>query len=664
VPALVLLFRTLPRRTGARWLLAWGSLVLGGKTLGQDGSLEWAVNLQGWTYSSPSISPDGKTVYVGVTTRTAGRIVALTEAGTERWSVVLKDSVEASPAVAPDGTVYVGSMDGVFHALNPANGSTKWTINTQTFVYSSPAIGADGTVYFGAGDNRLHAVRSDGRERWAFATGDWIDSSPAIANDGTIYFGSWDKNVYAVGSDGVEKWRFATGGKVVTSPAIGVDGTIYIASADLRLYALTPDGTKRWDFLANGEIEASPVLGADGTIYFAANDSNFYALSPENGAVRWRVQLNTNSASTAAIRGDGAIIFGADDGIVRALDARDGSLLWPFDTKKLNADDVIESSPMVAPNGSIYFGSADGRLYKLRGSGSPLSSFSSWPAFRRDAARTGRSTYASNGGRLLNLSSRAQVAPGDTLIAGFAVQGSERRAYLLRGTGPALAQFGVAGYMSDPRLDVYVGQTLIMANDNWGDAEGGFSPVDTAAAIGAFPLPPGSRDAALVPALAPGVYSAHLRSADGGGGVALFETYDASAEPTSRLVNLSLRGKAGAGENTLIAGVVVGGSHPTRLLVRAVGPGLARFGVPGVLARPSIGVYRGSTLLRSNTGWTSEGLTRDLADAAQSVSAFALAPESADCAMILIVDPGLYTIQVSGVGGTVGEVLAEIYVLR
>ncbi len=623
------------------------------------------VTLQGYTSSSPALSPDGTTVYLGVSTATAGRVVAVGANGAVRWSIVRPDWVDSSPAVAPDGTVYVGCHDGRFYALNPANGAIRWEFDTRTFVVSSPAIGADGTLYFGAGDFRLHAVAPDGTLRWSFPTGDWVESSPAIGADGTIYFGSRDRNVYAVGPDGMEKWRFRTGGRVDGSPAIGVDGTIYIGSTDQRMYALAPNGTRRWEYFTGGAIFASPVLGADGTVYFVSDDTRFYALAPGDGTLLWRTELNSSSASTAAVRGDGTILVGADDGFLRAFDPRDGTVRWRFDTRAA-PEDYIESSPLVAADGSIYFGSLDGRLYKLRGNGSPLSALSGWPAFRRDASHTGRAVYQSNGGgRLLNLASRAQVAANDTLIAGFVVQGTAPRAYLVRGVGPTLEPFGVAGFMPDPRLDVYSGAQPLRSNDNWSEAEPGPSPVDTADAVGAFPLPPGSRDAALVLGLSPGLYTAHLRSVDDRGGVALFEAYDAiGGDPSGRLVNLSLRGRVGSGENILIAGLVVGGTAPTRLLVRAVGPGLAGFGVAGALDRPRIGVYRGTTLLRSNAGWTNDGYRHDLETAAESVAAFPLAGTSADSAMVLVVEPGPYTVQVAGVAGATGEALAEIYVLQ
>jgi hypothetical protein len=183
--------------------------------------------------------------------------------------------------------------------------------------------------------------------------------------------------------------------------------------------------------------------------------------------------------------------------------------------------------------------------------------------------------------------------------------------------------------------------------------------------VGAFPLPAGSRDAALVLTLDPGLYTAQVRGADGGGGVALVEVYDAiGGDARARLTNLSMRGRVGAGENALIVGVVVGGSSATKLLVRAVGPGLAQFGVDDVLARPVMTVFDSRRVaVRTNTGWTTQGYRHDLATAAGRVAAFTLADGSADSALIFTASPGSYTIQVSGAGGTSGEALAEIYVL-
>lgn len=646
-------------------LLALAAGLFTQRLAAQEGSLQWALTLQGWSVSSPAVSPDGATIYVGVETRTAGRLVAVAADGSVRWSILRPDGISASPAVGADGTIYAGCYDGKLYAINPANGAIRWQYDAGSFIVSSPAIAADGTVYFGAGDGRLHAVDARGALRWTFQTGDWVESSPAVGPDGTVYFGSRDRAFYAIAPDGREKWRFASAGAVTGSPALGADGTIYFGSADQRMYALFPDGRKRWDHFTNGDIQASPVLGADGAVYFAALDASFYALEPDSGALRWRVPLNTNSVSTAAVRSDGAVVVGGDDGIVRALNPADGSVRWLFDTRKAVPDDTIDSSPLLAPDGSVYFSSLDGRLYKLRGNGLGLSEVSNWPAFRGDARRSGRSLFGAGLGRLLNLSVRAPVGARETLITGFVVQGAAAKAYLVRGVGPGLEGFGVVGYMPDPRLDLYAGATRIGGNDNWEDAPPGLSVSDTAAAVGAFPLLPGSRDAAIVVALSPGAYSAHLRAVDDAGGVTLFEAYDAiGGDPISRFINLSLRGRAGEGDSTLISGVVVGGTGLVNLLLRAVGPGLRPFGVDGVLERPRISFYNGATLVKTNEGWSGVPNAADLAGAARASGAFPLGAGSADAALTVVVPPGPYTIHVAGVDGVAGEVLTEVYVLR
>jgi hypothetical protein len=360
------------------------------------------------------------------------------------------------------------------------------------------------------------------------------------------------------------------------------------------------------------------------------------------------------------------IVIGADDGYVRAFNPANGALRWQFDPGPRR--DLIESSPIVAPDGSIYIGSLDGFLHKINGNGSPLSRVSTWPAFQRDAARNGRALTVSGAGRLLNLSTRAQLGGGATLIAGFYMLGGGPRVHLLRGIGPTLAQFGVAG-LPDPRLQIFSGPSSIGGNDNWGDNAGGFSVPDTSAAVGAFPLPEGSRDAAIVLPLGPGLYTTHITSVDGRGGVVLVEAYDAPAgDAATRLLNVSTRGQVGVGADALFAGVAVGGTGRTRLLLRAIGPGLAQFGVGGVLARPTLSLFARQPdgtqrLLRTNTGWATENANYDVAAAAWLVQAFPLLETSADCAMVATVEPGNYTIQVSGVGGTTGEALVEIYVL-
>ena len=95
------------------------------------------------------------------------------------------------------------------------------------------------------------------------------------------------------------------------------------------------------------------------------------------------------------------------------------------------------------------------------------------------------------------------------------------------------------------------------------------------------------------------------------------------------------------------------------MLIRGIGPALSAFSVSGVLANPRLDLYRGATLMQSNDDW---GGTAALSNAFTQVGAFALSSGSSrDAALLVTLAPGSYTAQVSGVGGTTGVALVEVY---
>ena len=277
-------------------------------------------------------------------------------------------------------------------------------------------------------------------------------------------------------------------------------------------------------------------------------------------------------------------------------------------------------------------------------------------------------------GRLVNLSvrgtARGAAAP---LIVGAVVDG-DRKSVLVRGIGPSLAAFGVAGVMLDPVIEVHGrvngGEVVLALNTDWG--VGGAAAVAslraTFATVGAFDLADtASRDAALVTSIE-GANTVHVYDGGNRSGVVLVELYDASSVGNARLVNLSARNFAGTGDNTLIAGFVISGNVPKRLLIRGVGPRLATgFGVAGALADPKVELYLSeggrSTLFAANDNWAETGAGPARA-AFVTAGAFDLPdPTSRDAALIVTAPAGAYTAQVSGVANTTGEALIEIYEL-
>ena len=130
----------------------------------------------------------------------------------------------------------------------------------------------------------------------------------------------------------------------------------------------------------------------------------------------------------------------------------------------------------------------------------------------------------------------------------------------------------------------------------------------------------------------------------------------------ARLINISTRAQVGTGGNILIPGLVIGGSGTETLLIRADGPSLTQFGVTGTLAQPSLSVFDNTgRVVVSNTSWGTNANPALIASTAASVGAFALTSGSADCALIVSLPAGAYTMQVSGVNNTTGVALAEVY---
>jgi L-ascorbate metabolism protein UlaG (beta-lactamase superfamily) len=273
-------------------------------------------------------------------------------------------------------------------------------------------------------------------------------------------------------------------------------------------------------------------------------------------------------------------------------------------------------------------------------------------------------------GRLINLSVRASSSgAGAPLIVGASAVGGSKP-LLVRGVGPALTAFGLTDAMIDPRLDVHADvagrDTITASNNDW--ATGGVATLRAAfAGVGAFDFADtASRDAALLLSI-DGPRTFHVADTAGRVGVTLIEVYDADSGGVARLTNFSARNFAGTGEAALIAGFVVGGNVPKRLLVRGVGPRLGALGVAGVLADPKVELFLNeggrSTLFATNDNWSEAGTTANRA-AFSAVGAFDLNDASSkDAALVVTVPAGMFTAQVSGVGGVTGEALVEIYEL-
>ena len=271
-----------------------------------------------------------------------------------------------------------------------------------------------------------------------------------------------------------------------------------------------------------------------------------------------------------------------------------------------------------------------------------------------------------NPGRIVNLSILTSVTAAEpfftvgTVIGGARTSGT--KPLLVRAAGPSLAPFGVNGALADPKLDVFSGATVIASNDDW---SGAVALVAAFNQVGAFAFASAaSRDAAVYnPALPAGAYTVQVAGVGGAAGVVIAELYDATpasafTSTTPRLVNVSVLKPIGAG-SVLTAGFVIGGATSKTVLIRVIGPTLAVFGVSGVLADPKLELFSGVSKINENDNW---GGGAALSAAFASVGAFPLADAaSKDAVLLVTLMPGSYTAQASGVNGTGGTAIVEVY---
>ena len=536
-------------------------------------------------------------------------------------------------AVGSPGLLYT-STDGVAWTQR-ASGTNEWLVGVAFGNNQFVAVGDNGRI-----------LRSSDGVLWTYAANEGTifrlngviyarDRWVAVGENGVIVT-STDANTWSPVLSGTtnylhglvyhEGFFIATGGK----------GTI-LSSTDGLTWTVRTSGT-------TNDLEDCAVVGN----YFMAVGSNgecifSYVLL---GGSSWTNDAKYKPVTTARLRGlasgGGAAVAFADDGTAFYLSSIYGR--W---------------TQLPLPTSTLYLsaGFAQNRFYGL-GFGEVI--VQSEPFFA---------------GRLGSLATRGQTgAGGNVLIAGVGITGTAPKQMLIRAAGPALANFGVSGALTRPVLTLFDSAgTPIATNTGWNQAPNEADVRNASIAAGAFAFPENSADAAMLIRLLPGTYTAQVAGMGGATGTTLIETYDMESVQTnqSKLIAISSRGVVGNGQNIIIPGVSVGGSSSRILLIRAVGPTLGAFGVPGALANPTIRVIQSvngtDTTVAANDDWETQSATAtftaaEVRELSTKAGAFTLPSGSKDASLLFTTSTNTsYTVLVSGAAGETGVALVEVY---
>ena len=212
--------------------------------------------------------------------------------------------------------------------------------------------------------------------------------------------------------------------------------------------------------------------------------------------------------------------------------------------------------------------------------------------------------------------------------------------------------FGITNPLANPTMTLVrqSDHAVIATNDDW-------QKDPNASLLQASGFAPGnSKEAGLYISLPPGAYTAIVSGVGSTTGVSVVGVFEVD-HPEIPLVNISTRGFVQTGSNVMIGGFIVNGSGPQTVAITATGPSLAPFGISNFLANPQIQLVRSSdqAVLATNDDWQSD------VNAAQ-LQASGFAPgNSKEPGLFRTLDPGAYTVIVSGVGGTTGVALVGVF---
>ncbi|MHB0885662.1 MAG: outer membrane protein assembly factor BamB family protein [Bacillota bacterium] len=334
----------------------------------------------------------------------------------QRWTTAPGPQAQGDPVVV-GGTVFAGADDRVFRALDVKDGGVKWTFNPAGLPRSAPAVSDDAVYLIDFSGNGYALRATDGLLLWQAALGDRGGATPVLG-DGVLFVAGAQGVVQAFdAASGAAKWRSDVGLPIWSTPAYG-SGFLYVEDYSGGVHALDArDGHQVWGYQTSGELRMSPALYGQKLIVASSGyeAGGIVALDALTGAVLWTRSISGNnlwSAPAVARTADGRpLVLAGNLGWLYAIDADTGAVVWsnhmtpikyagrtkyptmmtpvvgrdhvyvgayyavdaPSCVYSFNLSDgrLLWTSPVAGKiatplayaDGSVYFGSYDGRVY-------------------------------------------------------------------------------------------------------------------------------------------------------------------------------------------------------------------------------------------------------------------------------------------------------------
>jgi outer membrane protein assembly factor BamB len=315
------------------------------------------------------------------------------------WTYEAKGSGFEATASIVGGVVYVGDIDGTFHAVNLADGKPVWTRKFEETGFVAGSAVVDGRAYCVDFNGMVRCLNAaDGEPVWEFNTDTALYAAPNVHN-GIVLIAAESGQLFGLdAATGEQKWEpFAidqplrcwptvVGGHVLVA---GCDGKLHLVdvatgkgvdSIDIggpadgmpavlgdKVFFCTASGVFHamtikplasvWHYAHRGqgeEIHAAAVT--DNAVVLATHDKKIVSLAPANGDVAWELPLRARAESSPVIAGDTAY-FGTVRGRLQGVDMKTGKESW-----NLDLGGRFTASPAIS-DGKLIIGNEDGVLY-------------------------------------------------------------------------------------------------------------------------------------------------------------------------------------------------------------------------------------------------------------------------------------------------------------
>ncbi len=270
--------------------------------------------------------------------------------GTVKWRYPM--GLTTTPALS-DTVVYAPSLDHNLYALNAKTGRFKWTVYTGGWNGNEvqAPFADNGRVYFTCNNMKAYSIDTTlscntnicfPQTKWIFTASNEFSGqiNASVVKNGTMFFGV-DTTFYAIEAlSGIVKWKtiipeWCAG----NSPSV-IDGVVYLTGGVNAVYALNAQtGHQIWKYTIplalNGGTKFSSPTVANGTVYFALDSLAFVtgqlcALDAASGMLKWKskIEFLESTHRFYPVTGNGLVYCPSYDGYINAWDATNGRLMW------------------------------------------------------------------------------------------------------------------------------------------------------------------------------------------------------------------------------------------------------------------------------------------------------------------------------------------------